>query len=117
MTALNMSALRAELYQLVDTVLDRALDAAGAAQRHAPLVPGASEPEPRRMKVSAFASARGYAPKTVTRYCALGMPHVGRGKARRILVVEADAWLAKGGSEASARAAGSRAQNEARVGQ
>jgi hypothetical protein len=61
--------------------------------------------EPRRMRVGAYASARGYAPRTVTRWCAAGMPHVGKRQSRRILVAEADAWIADGGPDRAAGAA------------
>ena len=58
------------------------------------------------MSVKAFADARGYSARTVSRYCEQGMPHAGKGRARRILVVEADAWITMGGSIGLAHKAG-----------
>lgn len=77
--------------------------------------------EPRRMKLSVYASTRGYAPKTVARWCSLGrdpLPHVGQGRARRILVAQADAWIDGGGparAADAARAAGREAAAQAAI--
>lgn len=101
MVAFDVSALRAEVLaevsRAVDTALERVLGrgaplpAPSTATTSAP----AHEPEPRRMKVGQYAAARGYVSRTITGLCANGLPHVGRGQSRRILVAEADAWLAE----------------------
>lgn len=61
--------------------------------------------EPKRMRVSTFARARGYAARTITDWCNAGMPHVGKGAARRVLVAEADRWIADDGPARAAEAA------------
>lgn len=69
----------------------------------AELPDGASAPTPaaaaaqRFMKLPAFAASRSLSSRTIRDYCDLGMPHQGEGRARRILVAEADAWIAAGG--------------------
>lgn len=55
--------------------------------------PTASQDLPRYLSVPKFAELRGFNERTIREYCELGMPHVGSGKARRILVAEAIAWL------------------------
>lgn len=110
MIDVDVSKLRAELYAMVDATMARVFPAPAA-----PADPAAgASAEPRRMKVGDFARARGYSPRTVTRYCAIGMPHVGAGKARRILVIEADAWIARGGPTVATKAAGAKAHDAAR---
>jgi hypothetical protein len=49
------------------------------------------------MSVPKFAASRGFNARTVRDYCDLGMPHVGEGKGRRILVADAVTWLENGG--------------------
>jgi hypothetical protein len=51
----------------------------------------------RFMKIPDFAEANGYSARTVRDYCDLGMPHRGEGRARRVLVQEAIAWIDDGG--------------------
>lgn len=51
----------------------------------------------RFMKVADFAAAHNYSTRTVRDYCELGMPHQGEGRARRVLVAEAETWIASGG--------------------
>jgi len=76
------------------------------------LIARATQPEekpverlPPRVSPRAYARARGYTDGTVRRWCAAGMPHVGEGRARRVVVAEADAWIAAGGPQrASERA-------------
>lgn len=109
MSGIDVSALRAELYRAVDDALARALG--GSEPRDIKAVAQAGEPN--RMKVSAYARSRGYAARTVSRYCQLGMPSVGRGKARRVLVHEADEWIASGGAAAAAKAEGGKAHANA----
>jgi hypothetical protein len=53
-----------------------------------------------------YARARGYSPSTVTKWANLDMPHTGNGKARRVKVREADAWIADDGPRKAARRAG-----------
>jgi hypothetical protein len=109
MSGIDVSTLRAELYRAVDDALARAL---GENQlRGIEAAPQAGELT--RMKVSAYARSRGYAARTVSRYCQLGMPSVGRGKARRVLVHEADQWIASGGAAAAAKAEGGKAHANA----
>lgn len=81
-------------------------------------VPGPVEivdPEPARMKVPAFAGARGYNASTIRRWCDAGMPSIGSGRARRVHVREADAWIRDGGPKAAAARAGVEASRSRRL--
>ncbi len=78
----HLLALRSE----IDAILSK-LDGAGP-----------SAPAPARfMKVADFAKAHALSARTIRDYCDLGMPHRGEGKGRRIVVAEADEWIAAGG--------------------
>jgi hypothetical protein len=55
----------------------------------------------RFMKIAEFGKLHGFCARTIREYCDLGMPHQGEGKSRRILVAEAEAWLAAGGPRAA----------------
>lgn len=85
-TKQELIRLRAEMDALIATLPD---DDSGSTQ------PVAAAP--RFMKLSAFASSRNFSSRTIRDYCDLGMPHQGEGRARRILVAEADAWIDAGG--------------------
>jgi hypothetical protein len=96
--------VRAELQAMRDR-LDQLLGMPEPANQPAPPI----QDERVRMPVCDFARARGYHPDTITKWANLGMPHVGQGKARRILVREADAWIASGGPQNAAKKSGQRA--------
>jgi hypothetical protein len=103
----NVLDLRQQLLT-AKVALESALECLPSSSEHAKTAPRA-EAEPAMMKVCDYATARGYAPRTVSRWANLGMPHQGKGKARRIKVREADVWIAEGGPEKAARLAGQRA--------
>lgn len=84
-----MTTIRDRLLQMrteIDQILGEMTD-----------VPRPPVPASRFMSVPQFATSRGFNARTVRDYCDLGMPHVGEGKGRRILVAEAVAWLENGG--------------------
>ena len=61
---------------------------------------------PAYVRAPAYARARGYTPEAVRKWCSQGMPHLGAGKALRVDVVRADAWLRDGGPQRARDAAG-----------
>lgn len=67
----------------------------------APVVPLAARvaARARYLSVPQFAAAFGYSARTVRDYCAQGLPHIGQGKSRRVLVEEARAWIEGGGPQ------------------
>ena len=69
---------------------------------------------PARMSVPRYAAARGYDASSVRRWCEAGMPHLGDGRARRIYVLDADAWIKAGGPKAAAARAGEAASQKKR---
>ena len=71
--------------------IDAALAELGAYETATPVLVG------RIMKPMDFATYRHLSPRTVRDYCDLGMPHEGEGRSRRILVIEAERWIANGG--------------------
>jgi hypothetical protein len=64
------------------------------------------EDGPKWMRIKTFAEAHGYAPRTISRWVRLNMPHIGKGHSCRINVSAAIAWIANGGPTASARKLG-----------
>lgn len=49
----------------------------------------------RYAKITAFARERCYGVSTVRKWLAEGMPHFGSGRATRIMVPEAEAWITR----------------------
>jgi hypothetical protein len=90
--------IRAELVE-VRARLDALL-----AQLPALVVLEPAPPAPAWMRVGKFAAARGYSSGTISRWCAAGLPHAGRGAGRRIDVVKADEWIRGGGPARAAEA-------------
>jgi hypothetical protein len=94
-------SVRSELLRLrseLDRLLERMPDEPGESRtmnlQHA-VRPG------RYMKVPAYAELKGLSARTIRDYCDLGMPSEGVGRGRRVIVAEADAWLASGGPSAA----------------
>ncbi len=56
----------------------------------------------RHATVSAFGKEFGYAQSTLRKWCAEGMPHFGYGRARRIPVEPAKAWIHRHTNKSSA---------------
>ena len=54
------------------------------------------------MRISEFARTHRYSTKTVSQWCRLGMPHIGKGHYCRIDVRAAEAWLAADGPKRAA---------------
>jgi hypothetical protein len=106
------AANRAALVQLRDQVnaqIDALLDDAPAA----PEAP-AQATKPHSivadwMRMKNFAAAFGYSPKTISQWCKLGMPHIGKGHYCRIDVRAAKKWLEEGGPTRAARLMGAHA--------
>ncbi len=76
----RLLALRAE----VDSVL--------AALPAAAIVPTSATAEPAWMKIGDYATARSLGYRTLMDMIVEGLPTVGEGRRRRIVVAEADAW-------------------------
>jgi hypothetical protein len=57
--------------------------------------PPPAEPEPRMMKLQRYLVSRDIPESTLHAYLAEGLPAKGAGRSRRILVIEADQWLAR----------------------
>jgi hypothetical protein len=57
--------------------------------------------EPRALCVEKYAKSRGFSVSTVRRWIKIGCPHVLTGRGARIIVAQADAWLAAGGARAA----------------
>lgn len=62
--------------------------------------------EVRWMRISEFARTHRYSPKTVSQWCRLGMPHIGKGHHCRIDVRAAEKWIADGGAARAAATMG-----------
>ena len=58
------------------------------------------------MRISEFAKTHRYSPKTVSQWCKLGMPHIGKGHHCRIDVRAAEKWIADGGATKAATTMG-----------
>lgn len=102
MAPFNVEAIRAELLHIrsrCDSALASLPSSSPSAANDAPHVPVF-------MTSTEFASYRRCSAKTVSRYCAAGMPHSGEGHARRIPTKEAVAWLEDGGPQKAASLAG-----------
>jgi hypothetical protein len=54
------------------------------------------------MRISEFARAHRYSARTISQWCRLGMPHIGKGHHCRIDVRAAEAWIAAGGPRTAA---------------
>lgn len=52
-------------------------------------------PEPRWMTIKAYAAARSISERTIHEYLKAGMPSVGAGRMRRIVVFAANEWIRK----------------------
>jgi hypothetical protein len=57
------------------------------------VTPSTSAPEPKWMKLTHYARARSMSLKTLYVRISEGLPTVGEGHGRRVIVAEADAWL------------------------
>lgn len=57
--------------------------------------------EPKTLCVDKYAKSRGFSVSTVRRWIKIGCPHVLSGRGARIIVAQADAWLAAGGARAA----------------
>lgn len=70
----------------------------------------APKPSSLYMKIGDFAALRGFSPRTIRDWCDLGMPHVGEGHNRRVLVADASQWIDGGGPKRArmARTGGAR---------
>jgi hypothetical protein len=75
-----------------------------AALAELPGDPNVSATPARFLSCPKFAELRGLSDRTIRDYCEFGMPHVGEGRGRRVLVAEAIAWI-DGGGPARARMA------------
>ena len=105
MSAANRAALvqlRDQVNAQFDALLDEAPDAPAP-----PTKPRSTVADWMRMKN--FAAAFGYSPKTISQWCKLGMPHIGKGHYCRIDVRAAKKWLEEGGPTRSARLMGAHA--------
>jgi hypothetical protein len=58
------------------------------------------------MRISEFARTHRYSPKTVSQWCRLGMPHIGKGHHCRVDVRAAEKWIADGGATRAAATMG-----------
>lgn len=63
-------------------------------------------PQAAWMRISEFAKTHRYSPKTVSQWCKLGMPHIGKGHHCRIDVRAAEKWIADGGATKAATTMG-----------
>jgi hypothetical protein len=103
---MDPAQLRVEL-EAIRRVVDALL-----SQLPAAVLPASPQAEASRMRVRQYGDARGYASATISKWCRAGLPHVGGGHSRRVLVTQADEWIAGGGparAAAEARLAGRKA--------
>lgn len=68
-----------------------------------------SAKQPRWVTVADFAKRTGYSRRTISNYIKMGMPTVGRGRGRRVILAAALAWIERGGPTAAATVKGKRA--------
>lgn len=70
-----------------------------------PGAPPASAPasEPMWMRIRPYAESRGFTYRTILEFVGEGMPSVGEGRRRRIVVREADRWVKTKGARPPAR--------------
>ena len=85
MTGLAVVPLE-ELARVVRAIVREELAAAAAPK---------AEPTPEYMRVDAYAARVGVSERTLWTWVRRGLPIVGRGRCRRVPVVDADRWLAE----------------------
>lgn len=101
MSSFDVETFRSELLAIrsrCDSVL--------ASLPPSPATESGANPVAIYMTSTEFAEYRHCSPKTIARYCAIGMPHSGTGHARRIPTKDAVAWLEDGGQQKAARLGG-----------
>ncbi len=104
MKPFDVEALRTELLH-IRSRCDSAL-----ASLSSPAPANDANPVAAYMTSTEFADFRRCSVKTVSRFCAAGMPHSGGGHARRIPTKEAVTWIDNGGPQFAARQKGMTAQ-------
>jgi hypothetical protein len=69
----------------------------------APPAASAEQPaqEPKTLCVEKYAKSRGFSVSSVRRWIKVGCPHILTGRGARVVVAQADAWLAAGGARAA----------------
>ena len=85
---MNKEVFRAKLVSIRADI-----DAALAELEDAPK-PRAAEPSPEWMRIADYCATRGLSRRTLHGMIADGLPTVGEGKRRRIVVSKADEWIA-----------------------
>ncbi len=83
----ELIALKAELGLMV-VKIDALVTAMGGAE-----TPPVAGPEPRWMTLKDYRAARSIRERTLQGYIAQGLPTIGEGHGRRVVVAEADKWL------------------------
>lgn len=68
-----------------------------------------NEPPPEYVTMADFAARTRYSPRTIRHYVAMGMPSAGTGRARKIKLAAALAWIERGGPTIAAATMGKRA--------